>query len=356
VESTLLFVEIFDSREIATAFWITLFAIYVVCSAPTRTALVRLIQAAAKPKIVAPIFFAAIILSGVVWILHLIGLWTTAELKDTITWFLLTGVALLFRGINAPHPDRAIHAIVLDAIRLTVFAEFFFSTYTFPLPVELLLLPFATVLAAALALAQTERRYAIAASFLGRLQIALGIVVVGATLWSAAHDLRQLFSIEAARRLLTPIILGFAFIPLAYVMALLAAYEQLFLPLKIYPVRKSLALYTKIRLVTRLTPDLKNIVVAKGRLWTSLGKIANKTDVDDLLEGLSVEIPAPVPPGLDRRSYDAGYDFGIRSASADLETRMKVHEQCDALIVEKSYDQESFDEGFAAGTQDFDLR
>jgi hypothetical protein len=354
--SNLLLVEILDSREIATAVWLALFALYVVCYAPTRSAIARLIGAAAKSKIVAPVLLAAVILSGLVRVLHRLSLWTVAELKDTIIWFSFTGVALLFRGVNAPNPDRAIHAIAWDAVRLTVFAEFFFSTYTFPLPIELLLLPFATLLAAALTIARMETRYALVATFFGRLQIALGIAVVGATLWSASHDLHHVFSIEGARRLLTPIILGLAFVPLAYVMTLVAAYEQLFLPLKINRVPKSLGLYAKMRLVARLKHNLKNVAIAKRRPWISLGKIATRTDVDNLVAALSLEVPAPTPREADPASYEAGYKFGIESASADFDTRMKIYDRCDALVAEKGYDQDSFDQGFAAGTQDLDLR
>jgi hypothetical protein len=66
--------------------------------------------------------------------------------------------------------------------------EFLLSTYTFPLLVEILLLPFATLIAAMLVIAQSEKQFASVASFLGKLQVALGLIVIGATVWSAAHD------------------------------------------------------------------------------------------------------------------------------------------------------------------------
>jgi hypothetical protein len=351
----LLLVEIFDSREIATAVWMALLAIYVICYAPTRAAFVALIKAAAKPKIVTPILVAAIIVCGLVWVLHRVGLWTVAELKDTIIWFLFTGIALLYRGVNTPHPDRVIHASVWDAIRLTVFAECFFNTYTFSLPIELVLLPLATLLGVALAFAQTDERYGLAASFLGWLLAALGIVVISATLWAAAHDPRQLLSVEAARRLITPIILGFVFVPVAYLMALIASYEQLFVPLKINSVPKPLRRYAKIRLVARLKHHLKSVVIAKRRLWIPLGRIETKREIRNLVDGLSVDVPAPVPKGVDPPSYEAGYKRGIESASTDFETRMKDDDRCDAIITENGYDRDGFYQGFEAGRQDFEF-
>jgi hypothetical protein len=348
--------EIFDNREIAIGFWVGLFALFAVLYEPTRKILPGLIQAATRPKILSPIFLSALLLSGVVRVLHQWGLWTSEELKDTIIWFLFTGIALVFRGASGQHPDSAIRAIAWDAFRLTVLAEFFFSTYTFSLWVELLLLPFATVVGLAIALAQTEKRYALVAKFFTAVQTALLIVVVAAELWAATRDPRKIFSVEGGRRLVTPIILGFAFVPIAFLMALISWYEQLFLPLKIYEIRKSLALYAKLRLVMRLMFDLKGVAVAKRRLWTSLGKINTKTDVDVLIRGLSVNIPAPMPEGLDKRSYEAGYAFGTAAQSSNLLARMNVYDQCDALVAENNYDQESFYSGFEAGRQDFDLR
>src|SRR5438132_3426349 len=100
-----------------------------------------LMRAAIRPKIVAPVFVSAAIACGVIWILSHYNLWTLAELKDTIVWFVFSGVALIFRGISARNPERAIRNIPWDALKLTVLMEFILNTYTFPLVVEILLFP-----------------------------------------------------------------------------------------------------------------------------------------------------------------------------------------------------------------------
>src|SRR5207249_4455041 len=116
-----------------------------------------------------------------------------------------------------------------------------------------------------------------------------------------------------------------------------------------------LRLYAKTRLVVRLKHHLKNVAIAKRRLWIPLGKIKTKADIDSLVDGLSIEVPASVPDGSDRLSYQAGYKSGIESASADFETRMKDYDRCDATIREKGYDEDSFYQGFEAGRQDFEF-
>lgn len=177
----------FNTREIATGLWLAVILVWVLFS-PARRVVPGLIRAAAAPKILSAVVVAALFTTGVVFVLWRVGVWTIMELKDTIIWFLFSGIALAFRGVNTPHPDRIIHASIWDAVRLTVFMEFLLSTYTFPLLVEILLLPFATLIAAMLVIAQSEKQFASVASFLGKLQVALGLIVIGATVWSAAHD------------------------------------------------------------------------------------------------------------------------------------------------------------------------
>lgn len=344
----------FNTREISTGLWLAVILVWVLFS-PARRVVPGLIRAAAAPKILGAVAVAALFTTGVVLVLWRVGVWTIAELKDTIIWFLFSGIALAFRGVNTPHPDRIVHASIWDAVRLTVLMEFLLSTYTFPLLVEILLLPFAALIAAMLVIAQSEKQFASVASFLGKLQVALGSIVIGATVWSATHDFQALWSRESARRLSTPIFLGLAFVPLAYFMALVAGYESLFLPLKIYNVPIRLRLYAEARLIAMLKYHLKAVCIAKQRLRMPLGKVSSLSDIDKALSHLSVKIPAPVPPGADAASYWAGYKLGLDSAPADLATRMAVEEHCDAIIGEQHYDQQSFDEGFGAGRQDFDL-
>jgi hypothetical protein len=303
-----------------------------------------------------PVLIAALLTAAFVSILHRFRLWTIGELKDTIVWFFFTGVALIFRAVSAPNPARIIHAILWDALRITVLMEFLLNTYTFPLLVELLLLPLATVVAMLLAVADAEKKFQPVVSFLGKLQSILGGAIIVFTLWSVAHNLRGLWSIENARSLLLPVLLAIAFVPLAYFMAMISAYEQLFLPLTIHRIPFLLRSYAKMRLVARLGLSLSRTNIARRRLWSKLGRISNRADVDREVSMLTTEIPAPLPPGVDGTAYNAGYSFGLESALTRGDARMAVHEACDTAIAEKGYDLESFNQGFSAGTEDADFQ
>jgi hypothetical protein len=344
-----------NTREISTALWLALIVLWVFLYRPTRSAAFAVIKAAAAPKIIIPIVLSAIATTGMVLVLRRVGLWTIAEFKDTIVWFAFTGIALIFRGASATNPEQAIQGIIWDTIKVTVLIEFLLNTHTFPLLVELLLFPFATLLALMLALANTEQKYEPAASFLRRLQGILGATVVTITLWSIVLNIRDVFSIENGRSLLLPILLSIAFVPIAYFIALISAYEQLFLPMKMYRVALPLRLYAKMKLIFRLRLNLRGTALARRRMWLKLGRIASRADVDREVSLFTTAIPAPTPPGVDKASYNAGYEIGVSAVAIRGEERIAVHRECDAQISANNYDEASFDQGFIAGEQDSDF-
>jgi hypothetical protein len=347
--------EIFSSREIAIGFWLAVFILWALWYRPTRFAAANVLRAAAKPKLIVPVITGAVLTFAIAWFLHRIRLWTQAELKDTIVWFLFTGVALTFRGVNPPNPSRVVRNIIHDAIKATVLVEFVVSTYTFSLSIELLLLPVATLLALLLAVANTDKQYALAESFINKIQFCLGATVMAAIGWSLVHDFRKAWSIDSARQILLPILLTLAFIPLAYLMALFAAYEQLFLPFVIHKTPFWPKVYCKTRLLVQLRFSLRRILIARQRLWTTIGKICTKAEAIRELSLLSTEIPAPPPIDVDIVSYQAGYAAGFASASLRGDARIEMHRQLEADIETHGYDLDSFDRGFSAGTQDADL-
>jgi hypothetical protein len=59
---------------------------------------------------------------------------------------------------------------------------------------------------------------------------------------------------------------------------------------------------------------------------------------------------------VDKVSYRAGYAAGFSSASVPGDARMEIHRQSDVDVATHGYDLDSFDRGFAAGTQDADFK
>src|ERR1051325_3164480 len=134
--------EVFNTREIAVGFWLFIFAVWGLSQADVRARIGPLIRATMKPKLLIPVLFAAVATASVAAFLHRYSLWTVEELKDTVIWFLFTGIALIFRGVSKEDPNRVLRRIFWDALKITAVVEFLLNTYTFSLWVEFLLFAF----------------------------------------------------------------------------------------------------------------------------------------------------------------------------------------------------------------------
>ena len=87
-----------------------------------------------------------------------LGIWNAGLLKETIAWFLLPGLVLLF-GSTRLYKDRSYYRrTLIGVIGLSAAIEFYVNLAEFPLPVELLLLPALVFLAALSAVAGSNRR------------------------------------------------------------------------------------------------------------------------------------------------------------------------------------------------------
>ncbi|MGH7559009.1 MAG: hypothetical protein ACREMD_14750 [Gemmatimonadota bacterium] len=77
----------------------------------------------------------------VVWGLAAIDLWEASLLKDTVIWFLFSGLVLAFSGVATGSKQEPFRAVIREQISLLVPVEFLINAYTFSLSVELVLIP-----------------------------------------------------------------------------------------------------------------------------------------------------------------------------------------------------------------------
>jgi hypothetical protein len=205
------------------------------------------------------------------------------------------------------------------------------------------------------AVADSDAKFSSIASILRAIQIIIGLTVLACTLNVFFHHTDKMWTMQTARELFLPIVLSAAFIPIAFVIAVLSAYEQLFFQLNIAEKPFLLKAYAKFKLIIALKGNPRRIVVAQRRVGFRLGKANTRQDINEMIDGLSTDIPAPVPATVDRAAYLAGYNAGAASKAVAWDERQAMHRRCDAEIEQNHYDQESFDEGFLAGSQDADL-
>ena len=202
-------------------------------STEVRSSLLGVLRSLAHPKLLVPLLLGVGYVSLVVFGLQHLGIWTTALLKDTVFWFVFTGVATAFSLIGKWKGESLVRHFAADALRIAVVIEFLTSEYTLSLPAELVLVPVLFVLGGMGAIADTDPKYAAVKRLLGWMQVSLGLLIFGVALRQAVADWKNLETVATLWKFLLPPLLSLSFVPFAYGLLLYSLYDSLFARLHI---------------------------------------------------------------------------------------------------------------------------
>jgi hypothetical protein len=219
---------LFNSREIATGIWLALFAVWALSRAEIRVSLLRLIQAACHWKILTCIGLMAAYTGVVVAVLAAVGLWDTSLLKDTVYWFSFSGIVLVMESATSSEKQNVFAQMLWDSLKVSLFVEFLINFYTFPVIIELVLVPLVTVIAVMDVFARTKAEYAQVAKLTGFLIGVIGLAILGFAGFQAIYDAETLRSAATFRAFALTPILSIAFVPFIYAMLVVSAYDEIF--------------------------------------------------------------------------------------------------------------------------------
>lgn len=274
----------FTSREIASIIWFSVIALWVVLYPKTRATLPQLFKALLHWRVVLAVGLMLLYVVGIVVFLGTIGLWGQEQVKDTAVWFAFAAIPLSFAFSSSKESGNIFTTVLADNLRVILLVEFLIGTYTFPLVLELLLLPVVTFVLLIGILAKADPRLSLVAKASINVQMLIGLGVLCYVFYMAAQDFENLKRLDTFRNFLLTPVLSLLFSPFIYIMAVFAAYELLFVRLKIGPRKdKQVVAYTRRRLIKHLGLDLnKNRLFLKQHAFT-LVKLQTKEDVDRLL-------------------------------------------------------------------------
>lgn len=121
---------LFNNREVATAFWLIVFAVWALRKREIRGSVCEVFHAFWHLKIVAPVFLIFLYIAGVIALLVAIGMWEVGLLKDTVVWFLVGAMAMMMRFATADDTDDIFQKILTDSIKIVILLEFLVNTRT----------------------------------------------------------------------------------------------------------------------------------------------------------------------------------------------------------------------------------
>jgi hypothetical protein len=273
---------ILNNREIAAGVWLLGLLIFSLRSKAVRQSLFGILRQIASPKLLIPQVLLAAYIGGCVYLLWRKNLWNVSLLRDTLYWFVTAGVLTVFKYVTAKKGKVPVKEMLIDNLKLVVVLEYLMNTYTFALWAEMVIFPILALVVMMNAYLEVKKEPQIVATFMTWVQAIFGSVLIAHALYSAALDYKNLGSFDTLRSFMLPILLSLAIIPAAYIMAVMAQYESLFIGFKLGKQKdRKFILHCKWRVIARCR--LKTSNIAKLRPFDMM-HLNNKKDVDEVLK------------------------------------------------------------------------
>lgn len=275
----------FSDRELAVGIWLLVFVGLALSVPSVRRSLPGLIMSVLQPKIFAPLVLLAAYVVIVVWSLREVGYWDTSLLKDTVLWFLLAGMVAPFSLVGKGDETDIFGVVVLGNLKVLVLLEFLVAFYTFGLLVELVLVPVITIIAMMDVVAERNPEHAQVSKFLKGLQALFGLAVLWHAGSRAMADYQTFATLQTLRQVVLPVVLSVALVPAGWALVLWAAYDEVFVRLRVGPEKeRGYVRKAKMRIVRHLGLRPKNVArFTRSYAW-DLTRTTSLKDLETLLQ------------------------------------------------------------------------
>ena len=216
--------NILSSREIAVVFWTAVFVVWTLSVKGVRDSTWILIKKTLFSKLVFVWISLAAYSALLVLALQALSIWTTDLIKDSLIWFAFCAVAYPFQFHDPEEKPHVLRTLARDSLSVLIVIEVLVGTYTFSLPVELVIVPAMTLIAMMGAVAESRDEHKSVARVLGNLQALIGLVLISTVIRRAVEDPTHSF-LPALFSSLIVVVLSIACWPYIYVLRVSFAHE-----------------------------------------------------------------------------------------------------------------------------------
>lgn len=227
-----------SNREIAIVSWaaiglmmLLLWPIFFRKKIITFELLVSLLRSFFAPKL--SLFYIAMIAYiyfSVELLIHW-NLWNAGQMKNTVVWSVSFALMAFFQIESIKKDFSFFKHVVLDNIKLIAIIEFIIGVYSFPLIVELILVPIMILLSMMAAYAEFDDKHAHAKALLNNIMVAGGLVIIGYAVYQLFHKPEEFLREQTFYDFVVPILLTILYLPFIFLTMLLTVYETIALRL-----------------------------------------------------------------------------------------------------------------------------
>lgn len=272
----------FNNREIATAFWLIVFLLFVLKKRNVRKSRSRVFKSFFKPKLLIPFITYCVYVSLVLIFLQKIGYWDTDLVKDSIYWFLFAGIVVLGKSASTPISNSFWKQAIKDHFTVIVVLTFLINLYTFSLPIEFILVPLSFIIVMTGGVAQLKPENDDVAGIIHKVEAIFGWFILGGAVFKAINEFQLLASTETLRQFLLPVILTAAVFPFIYLISIYAIYDSLWIRTR-FKQPKKLTRYMRKEILKYGLLSMSRVEKLSKIKPYEIWQVKSETDFDNLL-------------------------------------------------------------------------
>ena len=225
--------DIFSTRELATAFWVGAILIAVgmaiVTNKKIRQGFIGVLKCFFNRKL-RKLWEIYLLYIGIITLMFSrFPIWKNIYLKDIILWTFFSGLTICMNAVAGEADEKYISKVLKDNIGFTVVTEFLLSTFTFSFWVELIIIPITTVIVLFDTVAEHKSDAIAVHKLLQDVMAFAGLCVILQTVRVGILEYRELNVINTLVSFFIPIVYLLLVTPLEYAFELYSKYEMLFI-------------------------------------------------------------------------------------------------------------------------------
>ncbi len=202
--------------------WVVLALGIAVVIPSLRVIVIDGVKIATKPFVAIMLTTSTLLAAAITICLAWVGYWRPAMIPTTVAWFVGTAIVGTFSMGGVGELRR----LATRTVAFAAVVEFVSNAYTFPLPAELLLVPFVVILVTLTSFADRRPEFAITRAPFKVLCAVLLVGTLAPTIVYLVQNAGQIASAERAREFLLPLILTVAFLPYFYLVQMVVVWQS----------------------------------------------------------------------------------------------------------------------------------
>lgn len=277
--------SILSTREWATLIWGCIFMLYVLCHREIRKSLwnVIVIFFGKKLRILWEIILLYVLTITIVFCY--LPIWENIYIKDIIIWFLFSGLIYCMNAVSSEADETYIKKILKENLKFTMILEFFMSTFTFNIWIELAIIPVITIITVMNVIAERKEEYKSVHKLLDSVLAIAGFWIFYETIKIGINEYKQLNIINTLVSFMIPIVYLILIIPLEYLLELYSKYEVLFLRMTFKEEKdKRIRLHHRIAVLRECNFSVRKILLFQREYMIQMYALMKEDEFNQLIQ------------------------------------------------------------------------